>query len=266
MKRLALATVCAAVVVGCVKQVIRPPTEAFVSLGGKKAPYRAWGRVSDLCAVDPQQFTGEQQALTALLAEWLGQTSAPADGAWDDEHLALLEEGARVLPPALELQKESLEKASQVGCHFEGLWSPGELNAQARRRVDEAPWLIVQVKARLALARWKEARPAQQQAARETSCSQKMKPPAPILYFAAEDETAKLEWFFCDGSRVVASPGNPPTWIVDPTAKKLKKEPDPKVWLDVAAKFPGENVSRAPKVPKKRPTRDDGAAEPDDKI
>jgi hypothetical protein len=93
-----------------------------------------------------------------------------------------------------------------------------------------------------------------------------MKPSAPILYFAAEDETARLEWLFCDGSKVVASPGNPPAWEPDPTGKKPKKEPDPKVWLDVAAKFPPESVSRAPKLPKKKLKSDDDAPEPEDKL
>lgn len=261
MKRLAVTALCAAVVVGCVKQVVRPPPEAFVTLGGKRAPYRAWARVDDLCAVDQNLFGGEQQAMTALLAEWLGQTSAPADGAWDDEHLGLLEEGVRVLPTALALQKEALEKAQ--ACRFSGLGSATELNAQAQRRVEEGPWLAQQIKARLSIAEWKEARPAAQQAAKDSSCSTKMKPPAPIIYFAAEDETAKLEWLFCDGSKVVASPGNPPAWTPDPAAKKPKKEPDPKVWLDAAAKYPAEKVSRAPKVPRKKVGRDDGAAEPE---
>jgi hypothetical protein len=223
MTRLVLISVAAVLVVGCVKRVVKVPPEAFVTLGGKKVAYRAWGRVDDLCAVDPKQFTDEQQAMTALLADWLGQTSAPADGAWDDEHLALLADGARLLPPALTLQKEALAKAGSVGCNFSGLGSAGELNAQALRRVDEAPWLIEQVNARLALAKWKEARPAAQLAAKESNCATKMKPPAPILYFAAEDETAKLEWSFCDGSKVVASPGNPPAWVPDPNAKKTKK-------------------------------------------
>ncbi len=266
MKRLAVAALGAVRVVGCVKRVVTVPPEAFVTLGAKKASYRAWSRVEDLCAIDATQFTQEQQALAALLAEWLGQTSAPADGAWDDEHLALLEEGVRQLPAALGLQRESLEKAQHVGCQFTGLGSAAELNAQATRRVDEGPWLAQQVKARLSLAKWKDARPGLQQAAKDGNCSTKMKPPAPILYFAAEDETAKLEWLFCDGAKVIASPGNPPAFQPDPNAKKTKKEPDPKTWLDVAAKYPAQSVSRAPKLPKKRPARDDGAAEPEDKI
>lgn len=261
MKRLVLISLGAVLVVGCAKRVVRPPPEAYVTLGGKKVAYRAWSRVEDLCAVDRKQFTDEQQAMTTLLADWLGQTSAPAEGAWDDEHVTLLDDGARLLPPALGLQREALDKSA--ACGLEGLGPAKELNAQAQRRVEEAPWLLEQIRARLALAKWKAEQPAAQQVARETNCSTKMKPPAPILFYAAEDETAKLEWLFCDGSKVVASPGNPPAWNPDPNAKKTKKEPDPKVWLEVASKFPVEKISRAPKLPRKKVTRGDDAPEPE---
>ena len=259
MKRWLL-TCSAVLVVGCVKRVPTIPPETLVNLGGKSAPSRDWARVEGLCDVDRARFADEQQAMTALLAEWLGQTSAAADGAWDDEHLALLEAGLTVLPTPMAHQRDAL--AAAKGCGFEGLGSAVELNAQALRRLDEGPWLAEQVKARLALTKWKDARPQLEQAAKQQHCLKASKPP--VLYFAAEDEKAVLEWAFCDGSKVVASPGNPPAWQPDPAAKKPKKEPDPKPWLDAAAKYPGENVSRAPKLPKKRVTKSDDAPEPED--
>ncbi|MDP3156128.1 MAG: hypothetical protein Q8N23_25865 [Archangium sp.] len=264
MKRLVVISLGVLAVGGCVKRVIEVPPEAMVSLGRLQAPWRPWAQVDDLCAIDPKKFTEEQQAMTALLVQWLGQTSAPADGAWDDEHVALLEEGVRVLPGPLQAQQASLKKAASAGCRFEGLGPATEFNGQGLRRVEEGPELARQVKGRLALAKWKEARPAAQANAKAASCGTKMKPPAPILYFAAEDENARLEWLFCDGSMVVATPGNTPSWVAAPTAKKTKKEPDPKVWLDVAAKFPPGNVSRAPKLPKKKVQREENVLEPEE--
>jgi hypothetical protein len=247
---------------GCVQRITQLPGEAFVELSGRRAPFRDWSGVRDLCLVDEQVFTGEQQAMTALLAQWLGQTSANADGAWDDEHLALLESGVTQLPRALELQQAALDRAGKAACPFSGLGPAQELNAQAQRRVADAPWLLEQVRARLALARWKEQRPAAEAAAKEATCLTKAKPPAPLLYFAAEDETARLEWLFCDGAKVVASPGNPPAWRPSPTAKPAKKAPDPKLWLDVAAQYPPGSVSRAPKLPKKKAPPKDVGEEP----
>ncbi len=264
MKRLVLIGLGVLAVGGCVKRVFEVPPEATVSLGGLQAIWRPWAQVAELCAIDPKKFTQEQQAMTALLVQWLGQTSAPADGAWDDEHVALLEEGVRVLPGPLQAQQAALKKAASVGCRFEGLGPANEFNGQGLRRVDEGPELARQVRGRLALAKWKDERPVAQANAKAENCGTKMKPPAPILYFAAEDEHARLEWLFCDGSMVVATPGNTPSWVQDPAAKKTKKEPDPKVWLEVAAKFPQENVSRAPKLPKKKVQREENVLEPEE--
>lgn len=264
MKRLVVFSLGVLAVGGCVRRVIEPPPEAKVSLGGLQAPWRPWAQVADLCAIDPTKFTQEQQAMTALLVQWLGQTSAPADGAWDDEHVVLLEEGVRVLPGPLQAQQASLTKAASVGCRFEGLGPATEFNGQGLRRVEEGPELARQVRGRLSLSKWKQERPVTQANAKAENCGTKMKPPAPILYFAAEDEHARLEWLFCDGSMVVATPGNTPAWVPDPSAKKPKKEPDPKVWLEVAAKFPPENVSRAPKLPKKKVQREENVLEPEE--
>lgn len=260
MKRWIL-TCSAVLVVGCAKRVPTIPPETLVTVGNKSAPAREWASVEGLCDVDRVKFGDEQQVMTQLLADWLGQTSAEADGAWDDEHLALLEEGLKALATPMIWQRDALAKAK--ACGFEGLGSATELNAQALRRLEEGRWLAEQVRARLALAKWKEARPAQEQAARQQHCVQKAKPP-PVLYFAAEDERAVLEWAFCDGSKVVASPGNPPAWQPAPAAKKPKKEPDPKLWLDAAAKYPGESVSRAPKLPRKKVSKNDDSPEPED--
>lgn len=269
MKRSAVAGLAAVVVVGvggCAKRNVTPPPEAFVTLGGKTAPYRAWAQVDDLCAVDAEQFRREQDAMTALLADWLGQTSAAADGAWDEEHLALLEAGARQLPSALAVQQAALAKLDTAGCRIEGLGPAKELNAQGLRRVAAAEQLVPQVKARLALAKWKAERPQAQEAARAQRCAAKPKAGAPpVVFFAAEDEAARLEWLFCDGAVVAASPGNPPALTTPaPVPKKAKKPAEPKAWLDAAASYPAAEVSRAPKLPRRVTRRDDAAPEPAD--
>lgn len=266
--QLRLVVVSSLLVVGCTKRIVTPPKETLITVGTVSAPVRNWAGLEGLCDVPPESWAADQQAMSALLANWLGQTSAPADGAWDDEHVALLEQGLSVLPTPLDQQRKAIDRAKAEKCPFKGLNTARELNDQATRRIEEGPWLATQVKARLALAKWKYILPAMRDDAKTNACITKMKPKEPILYFAAEDENAKLEWLFCDGSKVIASPGNPPAWEANPspTAKKPKKEPDPKLWLDIAAKYPAESVSRAPKVPKKKATRGDDAAEPDDKL
>jgi hypothetical protein len=89
--------------------------------------------------------------------------------------------------------------------------------------------------------------------------------PGPVLFHAFEDEKSHAEWLFCDGAKVVASPGNPPAFEApapDAAAKKPKKAPDAKLYLEAQAKFPPAEVSRAPKLPVKRSATKDDAPEP----
>lgn len=266
MQLRAVGSVVVLVVVGCAKRIGPPPPEQLLTLAGHTAPVRAWADYEALCDVKPEQWAREHDAMQVLLADWLGQTSAPADGAWDDEHLAVLEQGLTVLPEPLKVEAAALDSAKQRHCYFQSTSGLRELVSQAQRRVEEGAWLATEVKARLALARWKEAQPAAIAQAHEQSCLTKMKPKEPILYYAAEDETARLEWRFCDGSHVVATPGNTPAWEPDPAARKPKKDPDPRVWLDIAARYPPGQISRAPKLPRKHVEHGDDAPEPDDHL
>lgn len=244
----------------CARRVATIPVESTIALGDQRAIYRPWQQVEALCLVPEQQFVGEQQALSTLLADWLGRTSAPIDGGWDEEHVALLEEGARVLPPAISTQKAAIARAKQ--CGFKGLSAPNELLDQAERRVNEAADTAPQIRARIALLQWREVRPVAQATAFDENCRLKAAPQAPILYYAAEDETARLEWLFCDGAKVVASIGNPPKYEPNPNARKAKKQPDPQQYLDLAAAFPGERISRAPRPPPRRRSDDDFSLDP----
>jgi hypothetical protein len=270
--RLTLLVVAVVGLGGCVKRVVTVPPEAWVTLAGQRASYRQWAQVPDLCAIDPRLFDGDVRSMNALLAPFLQQTSAPADGAWAAEHIALLEEAVRVLGPALALERASIDKASSVGCTFEGLGPAKELNRQAQKRLDEAPDLLPVVKARLALTGWKAARPGATTAAQEKACpaapvaaakpTKKVKvavPALPVVYFAAEDEHGRLEWLFCDGAMVFATPGNPPALEpVAAEAKKGAKPVEPAKWLEAAAKYPTEAILRAPKIPRKQVVREVG--------
>lgn len=254
----------------CVKRVVPVPTEATVTLGGQKASYRDWSRVVDLCMVDPTVVQRDFDSMSALLANFLGQTAAGPDGVWAEEHVALLQEGQRVLPTPLALQKTSLGQVRSAGCKFQGAIRTEELNDQATRRLAEAPALLEVVKAKKAVAAWRDALPAAQQMARERSCAPPAKgqkpAPGPLLFAAFEDEKGRTEWLFCDGAKVAASPGNVPAYeaaAVDPSAKKAKKPADPKAYLEAQAKFPSSEVNRAPKLPSRRAAAKDDAKEPE---
>ena len=252
------AWVAMAVLVGaCAKKIVAPPSEARVSLAGKQATYRDWSKAGDLCQLDQNLFGSDLDSMNALLLEFLGQTSAGVDGVWSDENIALLEQGERVLPAALDLTQQGVYRAERSSCRFDGLSKTNELLEMGRRRLADAPELLAMVKAKLALSRWKESQPLVRQTAKDASCA----PPAParsakveptIVFFAFEDEKGRVEWLFCDGRKVFATPGNLPAFEAGPVADASKKVPNGAPYVEAASKFPSAQVNRAPKLPVKR--------------
>lgn len=255
----------------CVRRVApSPPPEASVTLLGRTATYRDWSKVSELCLVNAKTLESEFESMNALVVEFLGKTSAGPDGVWADEHIALLEEGVLTLLTPLDTQKRSLNSVSKAPCRFVGINRTLELTDLARKRIAEAPAVLEVVKAKKALAAWKEALPSVQEAAREKTCSNAIKgaKPAngPVLFVAFEDEKNAAEWHFCDGSKVVAAPGVFPTYQAPPLEKPPKRPRRffaEKAYLDLQAKFPSADVLRAPKLPVKRAALRDDAPEPE---
>lgn len=253
INRTVLVCLAAAVaVVGCGKKRVAPPTEKSVTLLGKKGVYRDWSQTSP-CDVEPRTLKGDAESMNALLNEVLGQTSADENGVWSDEQVALLEDGPMLLPAALGANETLVKRAA--GCAFvdaDGVKAPlktlEELTAQTRRRLELSATLLPKLKAKAALAKWKEGLPAAVTAAKAEWCAAKPKPGAvPDIFFAFEDETGKTEWHFCDGCKVVAAAGKPPA--LEPSATAHKKKPKDKPYLDGAAKYPASDVQRAPKLP-----------------
>lgn len=245
MRRTLLCLALAATVVGCGKKRVGPPPEKTLTVLGKKAVYRDWSNVSP-CDVDPRPLSGEVTAMTELLNEALGQTSADENGIWSDEQLALLEDGPIVLSPAL-AANETLSRMA-AACQLDpsvDLKVFTELTAQTRRRLDGASGLLQKLKAKAALAKWKNDLPANIAAAKGEWCAAPKPGVTPDIFFAFEDDTGRVEWRFCDDAKVVAAPGSPPTFEPPPAAKKKPKD---KPYLDSAAKYPASDVQRAPKL------------------
>lgn len=271
-----VATAASVLVGGCAKEIVKPPKEQLAKVGALTASYRDWSKTTDLCLVDAKVVQADFDSTTHLLAEFLGQTSAPADGMWADEHVVLLEQAQAELPPVLKATKKSVAAARKAQCKFNGLNKVSEMTSQAERRLEDAPDLLLHVKARKALAQWKAQLVPALDAAK-TRCDQppppKGKAPPPPkadLYYAFEDEKGQTEWLFCDGSKVVAATGQPPTHVPGPEptpvkGKKPAKPPPPQDYLDAAAKRAAADIDRAPKLPSKVAKKaDDGQPAPAD--
>jgi hypothetical protein len=235
------------VLFGCGHKKLPPPLEQKVTLGERTATYRDY-RNGNVCDADPQKLDGDLSSMNALLASFLGQTSARRDGMWADEHIALLTQAEKALPPALDGHQSAV--GGLAACDFgpaldvaENLRVGEELARQARKRLAEAPALLTYITARRALEKWTEEQPAAQQAAREQKCPAKPKPGQPPLYFAAQDAGGKTRWLFCDGAQVTADAAGSPQFTL-PDRKVA-----PKPYLDAAAAYPAADVRRPPKLP-----------------
>ncbi len=254
-------------VVGCGKKSVAPTSEKKVTLAAKTATTHDWSKSSP-CQAEPKLVLGDLDSTSALLNDYLGQTSAGIEGMWSSEQITLLEEGVVVLPPLLDATEKTTAAISRNGCRFlkeTGFSEPVkkviELGEQTRRRIADAPALAEGLALKASLKAWKDKQPEARAGAKTEWCPAKLKPGAPIdIYFAAEDEKGLTEWLFCDDSRVVASPGGAPVFEA---AAAMKKKPKDKPYLLTAASYPASDVQRAPRAAKKPGVPDDGLFPPD---
>lgn len=239
----------AAVVTGCARNV-KPPAAEDYSLAGLSAPVRDYSAVK-VCNVKRAILAEELFAFNALLEKWLDQTSADASGMWSDEQLALLEEGSRTLPPVLATQQATIDALSP--CKPDRKYDVSEIIARgvqlipmARNRVETGPKVVAEVRRRKVVDAWRTKELATQETERTNWC-----PPTvrgmPDVFYAWQDETGKLEWLFCDGSKVVAEPNAEPQHVGGPGYDAKKRGANkPDAFVKAAQKFPDSEIRRPP--------------------
>lgn len=232
-------------VAGCAAKKVPPPPLRTVTLGGMKADYRDYSR-ADVCSQDAASLERELDSQRVMLAEFLGQTSAGFDGMWGDEHLQLLEQGTKELPPML----NSTEKVSETLPNCPGVSVPsapgvGELVRQAKRRLEEAHQLLPYVRAKKEVARWKDEQPKTAEQQKAERCAKKAK--TPVVYYAAEDERGDQAFYFCDGTKVQRTVGGGTSAQPDKPNKKINVA----AYEALLPQVPPGEIHRAPKLPPK---------------
>lgn len=244
----------------------KPPGLQTFSLATYKASYRdARAPKTSVCSEDPATLVKELEAMNAVLEAFLQATSAPVEGIWSDEHVALLGDGQKQLPPALDAYEAELHQASsckKVNA-AETVKKGLEYVRQAKARLTEAQTTIAAVQHRQAVKKWHDGLNAEEQSAQAQWCPPKPKPGSVDIYFALQDEKGHWEWHFCDGVRVQAE-GSGPGEFIPPIGDKKKRKPKP--YLDAALKYPTSEVHHAPAPPKvaeAEPEKEKETAAPD---
>jgi hypothetical protein len=233
-----------------------PPLQSF-KLEAYRADYRdPAAPKTSVCGAEPKALAKEMSGMEELLSAFLQSTSAPSDGVWSDDHLALLKASQDSMGKVLDVYQAEL--AQVVKCKFdkklgfdELLPKSEELIGQARKRIDEGPGLLAAVDARKATKKWHDGLPGEEESAKGQWCPPKLRPGASDVYFAFKDESGHSEWLFCDGSKVKADGSGAPEWIpgaAEESGKKKKKaaKPTPKPYLEAAAKYPEKEIHKAP--------------------
>jgi hypothetical protein len=225
----------------------RAPLRDEFSLG----PYRArWVDYSrkDICQLPPRTLVSELQDSHSLLQAFLTDTGAPWRAVWTASNIALLEQGQRDLPAALNVLEQTHLLAAS--CPHDSAWELGALLSQgenlirqSRVRLEKAPLLLNQAHARVELDGWRKEQPEIQEASRGQTCREHAAPTT--VYYAAEDETGRTVWQFCDGAEVAKASGAQMRLTVG-GAKGKTLESD---YFDAAAQYPSAQVLRSPKLP-----------------
>jgi hypothetical protein len=227
------------------------------TLGMWRASYRdyAGSRIS-ICTAEPRWLQDQLTSVNGVLNRWLEATARAPEETWTHDELSLLEEGARTLPPLVDVHAQNLADVGRCSFAKDRVYPHlrergAELVAAARARIEQAPRLQAHILAREALALWREERPMREGEARNR-CPPKPNPRArPVVYYAWEAEDGRVSWLFCNGARVITPPGggepefDPPPGMHPRDARRIQPRPH----IDAAVDYPPEGVDRPPSVP-----------------
>jgi hypothetical protein len=237
------------IAVGCAGTQRLPPGKV-VEFAGQRAQYHDVSSPKvNVCRADPALLQREFDEMNTLLGTFLDSTPAKPDPNVTPAQIEMLQSSSALLP-AVRAYELELEKAGQ--CKFDKrydfrdlLHRGNELASQAEKRIEYAPTLVNYLSGQKALNQWNSARPREMAKAQSRFCrGGRRRNSKPIVYYAFEDEQGKKQWFFCDGSRVFAAPGQPGEYTPGGRVKLPAK-----VYLDLAARYPSVQVNRAPRLP-----------------
>ncbi len=258
-----------ALVPGCASRLAAPPPLQTLDLGSRRSPFRDY-KGYNLCAQNSAQLAAELDDVNTLLADFLQSTSAGTQGVWANEHLALLTEGQKSLPPALGPLRATYQELRRCRLDPESglpdiVRRGEELTRQSGTRLEEAQELLAFGEARQSIAHWEASLPSLREQGRAERCKKaRTAPKAPIVFFATENFEGTPLWLFCDSVSVRGKASGSAEVIPPKKWKRQKRDEWKQPYLEAAARFPASDVLRSPRLPE-QPT-EKHPEEPDDPL
>jgi hypothetical protein len=246
--RILLLGLCAALTACAAK---KPPPPQRLTLGESNIEYRDYSLVKgSLCGMDPRRLGPELQKINDTLEQFAAKADEASKPDATAEQVDVLREGAKALPPVVQVHTKNLAGLNQCGfkkqAPFPDIIKKGdEVTKAAKAKLDEAPNVIADADKRIAEKKWREDSNARENAARQTFCTAKTTVGSGDLYFAREEPHGKTTWMFCDGIVVEKAPDAEPTVIIpDTITKKDRKKIQEKRYLDAAKGLPAEEIDK----------------------
>lgn len=218
-----------------------------------RASYRDYaGADLSICTAERRWLQDELTSVNGVLARWLDKTSPGPGGVWTRDQIDLLEEGARTLPPLLDIHAAALDALDR--CDFSERGAMPDLQQrgrdfvqQARRRIEDAPATLAYIAAKAQLEAWRAERTTRERDAR-AGCPSRTKVGAARVYYAWEDEDGRQQWLFCDGARVVSAASDALEFRAPAGASRRElRRMKPATYLQAAKRF--DRLDRPPRLP-----------------
>lgn len=251
---LVLGAAVALVVSACATTPKPAPALKRLEWGGSVATWRAYGvpEKAGICDAEPRFLLDELASVNGLLNRFLVAMQTPdgvaPEAAWPEEKIERFEEGAQVLPPALEQHELNVRAAGRCAFATSGgfpklLERSEALVRDVRARLESVPRELEKARAAHALEAWRKQRLSSQEAARQTCPS---RTPKPRVYYAWVDEAGVTRWLFCDGAQATQEGGGEVHVEHAPAELVRGRRPTSAAYLAAAKAWPEASIERPP--------------------
>ena len=215
-----------------------------VRVGKLEATYTEYAPPAAVCDAEPQWLAEELRSVNTLLEGFLAHGTT-----FSEAQLPMLEQAGAQLPKLVEVHDATLTALAKCPLGqspvFAAILEKGaQLVTRAKQDVPRLPELAKFTRHRVKVEKWLVQRDERREAAK-ASCSG-VKPGAPTIYFAQEDEFGTRTFEFCDGAQVTSAPGSAP-WKYTPVEDAGRDAKVATLRIQHAKLFPAAQLVVAPK-------------------